>query len=99
MHSKTGRATKPRIKLYALREAKRHGIACPVCLVGLAKARAEHLELKPCRVPGADGTDPGVLLRWRKDNADRWHGLILRHDEDVVTCEVVAADALDPMPG
>lgn len=88
----------PRIALFALDAARRRGIACPVCLFGLAKARAEHRRLKPCRVRGSETIDNGLLLRWRRDAVGAWQGLVLRQSDDAVSCEIVASSDLESMP-
>ncbi|WP_157180042.1 hypothetical protein [Rhodococcus sp. P14] len=97
-HAKSCTDDKARIGLYTLEQAKHRGIACPVCLFGLAKARTDHLRLKPCRVQGPEAMDNGLLLRWRQDTTGKWKGLVLRQAEDSVFCEVVASSDLESIP-
>ena len=95
-HARLCSDAKPHIKLCALDAAKQWGIACPVCLEGMARARTEYRRMKPCRIHhGAPTPDDGVVLRWRKDPAGSWYGLILRVVPDRVYCEVAAAEELE----
>lgn len=77
--------------------AKQRGIACLVCLLGVAKARNEHLRAKPCHLVGSDIDYPAaLLLRWRKDPTGIWRGVVIYETEDTMICDVVASTDLRP---